>query len=62
DARHLLVDLFDIAPRDGRITVEEVRTAELTRALLAPDVQPASTSFGIGITASAYRATSRARR
>jgi hypothetical protein len=51
DAHQLFMDYLDTSPRDGHITVEEMRKASVVKTLLAPDLGKAGTSFGIAFTA-----------
>ena len=52
DEHQLFMEHFDVAPRDGHITVDEMRDAEVVRVLFAPDLEGGGTSFAIEVTAS----------
>ena len=54
DEHRLFVEVFDVAPRDGHITADEMRDAEVVQALFAPDLAGGrgGTSFAIEFTAS----------
>lgn len=51
DEHQLFMEYLDKSPKDGRITVEEMRKASVVKTLLAPDLGKAGTSFGIAFTA-----------
>lgn len=50
EAHRILMELFDTAPKDDHVSLEEMRASQLVQALLAPDLDGAI-SFGIGVTA-----------
>jgi hypothetical protein len=50
DEHQLFMEYLDASPRDGRITVEEMRKASVVKTLLAPDLGAQGTSFGIAFT------------
>lgn len=53
DERKLFMEYLDVSPRDGRITALEMKNANVTKSLLAPDLDRGrlGTSFAIGFTA-----------
>jgi hypothetical protein len=51
DEHQLFMDYLDVSPKDGKITVEEMRKASVVKSLLAPDLGKQGTSFGIAFTA-----------
>lgn len=51
DTHQLFMEYLDKSPKDGHITVEEMRAASVVKTLLAPDLGSDGTSFGIAFTA-----------
>jgi hypothetical protein len=51
DEHQLFMEYLDTSPKDGHITVEEMRKASVVKTMLAPDLGSDGTSFGIAFTA-----------